>query len=118
MYEPWAKLAHQLKFCNTGKAVCLLNSDINTTGLKDLFKGNPGTAEAWKVLDEAGETALKKDITELDLVAKNLDEIEATGGYKSWKQLVTSFKNVDEIKHLLKTEKGSAFFWSGRTKEL
>jgi hypothetical protein len=49
------------------------------------------------------------------LVAKNLDEIAASGGYNSWKKLLISFKSVDEIRHLLKTEKSAAFFWSGRT---
>lgn len=74
--------------------------------------------DSWKVIktvDDPVLAAKATDIAELELVVKNLNEIQASGGYAKWKNLLTSFKNVDEIKHLLKTENSSAFFWSGRT---
>ena len=41
-------------------------------------------------MDDAGETTLKTNIDELDLVSKNLNEIQAKGGYSAWKIAKTS----------------------------
>lgn len=62
----------------------LFYTDLGTPSFAEAIRGDVGLVEAWKVLDDAGETALRKDITELDLVSKNLDEIESVG-YKTWK---------------------------------
>lgn len=54
---------------------------------KKFFK-NPELVEAWSVIKNSGDDDLAKlatDLDELDLVSKNLDEIEAAGGYKAWK---------------------------------
>jgi len=55
--------------------------------------------EAWEVIKYSGDddlTKLATDLDELDLVAKNLDEIETAGGYKAWKtsRTITSVKKL------------------------
>ncbi|NJO01406.1 MAG: hypothetical protein HC880_06700 [Bacteroidia bacterium] len=46
----------------------------------------PGSLmDAWKILTEAGETTLRKDVEQLRLVTQHLDEINKAGGYKAWK---------------------------------
>ena len=63
-----------------------------------VFK-NTDLVEAWEVIKYSGDddlTKLATDLDELDLVAKNLDEIETAGGYKAWKtsRTITSVKKL------------------------
>ncbi|WP_344931102.1 hypothetical protein, partial [Aquimarina addita] len=42
--------------------------------------------DSWKVLNDAGvDDVLRRNLDELELVGKNIDEIKKAGGYKAWK---------------------------------
>lgn len=54
----------------------------------DKLKTKPELVESWKTVKYCGDDELAKlatNIDELDVVAKNTDEITAAGGYKAWK---------------------------------
>lgn len=77
--------------------------------VSDIAKGGDGfvsaigkneeLVDAWKVIKYSGDDDLAKlatNLDELDLVSKNLDEIEAARGYKAWKtsRTITSVKKL------------------------
>lgn len=63
------------------------------------FADNTALVEAWKVIKNSDDDDLAKlatNLDELDLVSKNLDEIEAAGGYKAWK----TSRTISSVKKL------------------
>jgi hypothetical protein len=52
--------------------------------------------ESWKTIKYSGDDNLAKlatNLDELDLVSKHLDEINAAGGYKIWKNAIKRFED-------------------------
>lgn len=65
-----------------------LNGDLSFDYLRVSFADRPELVEAWRTIKASGDDELAKlsiDLDELDLVSKNLAEIDAVGGYKAWK---------------------------------
>jgi len=91
-----AKKAFQKQFANQGDEV-----------LAKFNQGDGELVDAWGVIKFSGDDDLAKlanNLNELDLVAKNVDKIEAVGGYKAWKtsSAYTNFgKTIKGGKNLL-----------------
>ena len=64
-----------------------LNKDLADKEFAEAIVENPKLVDSWKVLDGAGvDDVVRRNIDELELVSKNIDEIKAfDGGYKAWK---------------------------------
>ena len=68
------------------------------------FVRNPELVDSWAIIKNSGDDDLAKlatNLDELDLVSKNLDEIESVDGYKLWKNAIKKF---DEYIQGLKTK--------------
>ncbi|WP_198145128.1 polymorphic toxin-type HINT domain-containing protein [Microscilla marina] len=83
------------------------------------FEAKPELVEAWKkLLDDAGETALRKNVGELQKITDNLAEVKKIG-YSKWK--VKSLLNSNaykELDDLLTTSKISEVEFTAFAKEL
>jgi hypothetical protein len=68
-------------------------SKATTTEFKAIVNETNGF-DAWQLLNKEA-TALRTDITELNLVSKNLDAIKNAGGYLKWKGLNNGVGNLN-----------------------
>lgn len=66
----------------------VLNKDLANKEFAEAIIRNPDLVDAWKILDDAGvDDVLRRNVDELELVGKNIDEIKKAGGYKAWKDI-------------------------------
>ncbi|WP_103068644.1 ADP-ribosyltransferase family protein [Aquimarina sediminis] len=87
-------------------------TSINGKALAKAIDENPDLLDAWKVLsDEGVDDAIRINISELELVSKNIDKIKAfDGGYNAWKINNTGGKLItDAERALLWGKSGSSF---------
>jgi len=60
----------------------------NSKSLRTLFENNADLVESWKAIKYCGDDELAKlatNLDELEVVAKNINDINLAGGYKAWK---------------------------------
>ena len=64
-----------------------LNKDLADKEFAEAIVEDPKLVDSWKVLSGAGiDDGVRRNVDELELVSKNIDEIKAfDGGYKAWK---------------------------------
>jgi hypothetical protein len=75
-------------FESTQKKVNFVEDVANNKQLLFRFIDNPKLINSWKTIKYCGDDELAKlatNLDELDVVAKNADDITKAGGYKAWK---------------------------------